>query len=319
MSSVPLVICLMGPTAAGKTALAIELARRVPLGVISVDSAMVYRRMNIGTGKPAPGLLAEIPHRLIDIREPWERYSAGEFVRDARAAIAEVLSIGRVPLLVGGTMLYFRSLWQGLSALPGGDSDLRAAIDRRAADVGWPALHAELARVDPLSAERLQPTDRQRIQRALEVWQITGVPLSAQQGRASPPGDLRFLRIAVVPDDRQLLHDRIKARLGEMLLQGFVGEVEGLMQLPGMRADFPAMRAVGYRQLWGMLTGDCGLAEAERRALAATRQLAKRQLTWLRHEACEQRLAMEAPHLAGKVEAILRLHGVQDALSVSSR
>jgi tRNA dimethylallyltransferase len=318
MSTVPLVVCLMGPTATGKTALAIELARRLPVGLISVDSALVYRGMNIGTGKPDAGLLAEIPHRLIDIREPWESYSAGEFVRDVRTAIAEVVSAGRVPLLVGGTMLYFRSLWQGLSVLPEGDSEVRAALDLRAAVVGWPALHAELARVDPRTAERLQPTDRQRIQRALEVWQLTGVPLSTQQGHASPPDDLRFLRIAVMPGERQLLHARIEARFSEMLAQGFVGEVEELMQLPDMRADCPAMRAVGYRQLWEMLAGNHDRAEAERRALAATRQLAKRQLTWLRHEVCEQRIAMEANDLAGAVEARLRAHGVQDAISVSS-
>lgn len=314
----PLVVCLMGPTATGKTALAIELARRLPVGLISVDSALVYRRMNIGTGKPGARLLAEIPHGLIDIREPWESYSAGEFVRDARTAIAEVVSAGRVPLLVGGTMLYFRSLWQGLSALPEGDSEVRAAIDQRAAVIGWPALHAELARVDPPSAERLQPTDRQRIQRALEVWQLTGIPLSVQQGRASPPDDLRFLRIGVIPGERQLLHARIEARFREMLAQGFIGEVEELMRLPEMRADCPAMRAVGYRQLWGMLAGNHDRAEAERRALSATRQLAKRQLTWLRHEVCEQRIAMEATDLAGAVEATLRVHGVQDAISVSS-
>jgi tRNA dimethylallyltransferase len=308
----------MGPTATGKTALAIELARRLPVGVISVDSALVYRRMDIGTGKPEPTLLAEIPHRLIDIREPWQSYSAGEFVRDVRTAIAEVVSAGRVPLLVGGTMLYFRSLWQGLSVLPEGDPAVRAAIDQRAADVGWPALHAELARVDPSCAARLQPTDRQRIQRALEVWQLTGVALSVQQGRAVPPGDLRFLRIAVLPGDRRLLHARIEARLSEMLLQGFVAEVEGLMQLPEMHAGRPAMRAVGYRQLWGMLAGDYDRAEAERRALAATRQLAKRQLTWLRHESCEQLFAMETTGLPGAVEAALRAQGLRDALSPSS-
>jgi tRNA dimethylallyltransferase len=318
MSNAPLVVCLMGPTAAGKTALAIELSRRMPVGVISVDSALVYRRMDIGTGKPGPALLAEVPHRLIDIREPWESYSAGEFVRDARAAIAEVVSAGRVPLLVGGTMLYFRSLWHGLSALPEGDAEVRTEIDRRAALAGWPALHAELARVDPLSAARLQPNDRQRIQRALEVWQLTGLPLSAQQGRASPPDDLRFLRLAVLPGDRKLLHARIEARFREMLAQGFVAEVGRLMRLPGMHADRPAMRTVGYRQLWGMLAGDYDQATAERRALAATRQLAKRQLTWLRHEPGVQAFAMESDDLPGAVEAALRSQGLRDALSASS-
>ena len=317
MTNPPLVICLMGPTAVGKTALAVELARRFPVSIVSVDSALVYRGMDIGTGKPAPELLAEVPHRLIDIREPWESYSAGEFLRDARSAIGEIVAAGRVPLLVGGTMLYFRSLWQGLSELPEADSEVRAAIDRLAAESGWPALHDELARVDPLTAKRLHPTDRQRIQRALEVYQLTGVPLSAQQGRASPARDLRFLRIAVIPQDRQLLHARIEARFSEMLAQGFVAEVQGLMQLPPMRADRPAMRAVGYRQLWGMLAGDYDRAEAGRRALAATRQLAKRQLTWLRHEVCELSIAMEAD-LAAEVGAALRAHGVQDALSVSS-
>lgn len=308
----------MGPTAVGKTALAIELARRMPVGVISVDSALVYRRMDIGTGKPGPALLAEVPHRLIDIREPWESYSAGEFLRDARAAIAEVVAAGCVPLLVGGTMLYFRSLWHGLSALPEGDAEVRADIDRRAALAGWPALHAELARVDPPSAARLQPNDRQRIQRALEVWQLTGLPLSAQQGRASAPADLRFLRLAVLPGDRKLLHARIESRFRAMLAQGFAGEVEQLMRLPEMHADRPAMRAVGYRQLWGMLAGDYDQATAERRALAATRQLAKRQLTWLRHEPGVQAFAMESADLPGAVEAVLRSQGLRDALSASS-
>ncbi len=315
MNNLPLVICLLGPTAAGKTALAVELARRFPVSVISVDSALVYRGMDIGTGKPGPAVLAEVPHRLIDIREPWQSYSAGEFVRDGRAAIAEVVAAGRIPLLVGGTMLYFRSLWHGLSALPTADSEVRAAIDLRAASDGWPALHAELARVDPLTAQRLHPTDRQRIQRALEVYTLTGVPLSAQQGRAEPVTDLRFLRIAIVPGDRQLLHTRIQVRFSEMLAQGFVGEVARLMQLPEMRVDCPAMRAVGYRQLWGMLAGDYDQAEAERRALAATRQLAKRQLTWLRQETCELHLAMESATLRAEVEAVLLAHGVRDALS----
>jgi tRNA dimethylallyltransferase len=318
MSSSPLVICLMGPTAAGKTALAVELARRFPVGVISVDSALVYRGMDIGTGKPGAEILAEVPHRLIDIREPWESYSAGEFVQDVRVAIAGVVAAGRVPLLVGGTLLYFRSLWQGLSALPTADSEVRAAIDRRAAAIGWPALHAELASIDPLTAQRLHPTDRQRIQRALEVHALTGIPLSAQQGRASPASDLHFLRIALIPENRQLLHARIEARFNEMLARGFRTEVEGLMQLPEMRVDCPAMRAVGYRQLWGMLAGDYDRAEAERRALAATRQLAKRQLTWLRHELCELRIAMESHDPVAEAVSALRERGVRDALSASS-
>lgn len=318
MSSSPLVICLMGPTAAGKTALAVELARRFPVGVISVDSALVYRGMDIGTGKPGAEILAEVPHRLIDIREPWESYSAGEFVQDVRVAIAGVVAAGRVPLLVGGTLLYFRSLWQGLSALPTADSEVRAAIDRRAAAIGWPALHAELASIDPLTAQRLHPTDRQRIQRALEVHALTGIALSAQQGRASPASDLHFLRIALIPENRQLLHARIEARFNEMLARGFCTEVAGLMQLPEMRVDCPAMRAVGYRQLWGMLAGDYDRAEAERRALAATRQLAKRQLTWLRHELCELRIAMESRDLVAEAVSALRERGVRDALSVSS-
>ena len=317
MTNPPLVICLMGPTATGKTALAVELARRFPVSIVSVDSALVYRGMDIGTGKPTPEVLAEVPHRLIDIREPWESYSAGEFVRDARAAIDEIVATGRVPLLVGGTMLYFRSLWQGLSELPVANSEVRAAIDVRAAVIGWPALHAELARVDPLTAQRLHPTDRQRIQRALEVHELTGVPLSAQQGQASPADDLCFLRIAVIPGDRQLLHARIEARFREMLARGFIAEVEELMQLPGLRPEQPAMRAVGYRQLWEMLAGDYDRAEAECRALAATRQLAKRQLTWLRHEVWELQIAMEAD-LVAEVAAVLPAYGVRDALSVSS-
>ncbi len=301
-----LAICLFGPTATGKTRLAVELATRGPFEIISVDSAMVYRGLDIGTGKPDAQTLQAAPHRLIDIRDPWEAYSAGDFVRDAAAAIAEVRAAGRVPLLVGGTFLYFRALLTGLSPLPRADLRLRAALDERASAEGWPALHAELARVDPAAAARIAPVDRQRIQRALEVFQLTGRPLSALQGQRTPAIEGRFLRLALVPGARAELRALIAARFRQMIAAGFIEEVRGLMQRPLMDLTRPAMRAVGYRQVWAFLAGRTGQVEAEEQAIVATARLAKRQLTWLRSEPVDAALHADAKNLAEQVLGLVR-------------
>jgi tRNA dimethylallyltransferase len=277
----------MGPTASGKTDIAIELCRRFPLEVISVDSALVYRGMDIGTAKPDADTLGETPHRLIDIREPEDSYSAGEFVRDALEEMRSIFESGRTPLLVGGTMMYFRSLTAGMAELPAADAELRAAIDAEAEERGWPALHEELRQVDPVAAERINPNDSQRIQRALEVYRLSGRALSAWQQSetdAAPAEDIAFEKLALLVEPRSLLHERIALRLERMLDAGFLDEVRRLMRRPGLRRESPAMRAVGYRQFWSHLAGECSFEEARSRALAATRQLAKRQITWLRSE-----------------------------------
>jgi tRNA dimethylallyltransferase len=275
----------MGPTASGKTDVALKLAEDFPADIISVDSALVYRGMDIGTAKPDTETLRRVPHRLIDIRDPEDSYSAGEFVRDARAAIDASYQRGRVPLLVGGTMLYFRALTEGIAELPEADKEVRAAIDAEARDSGWPALHAQLADVDPVAAARIKPNDSQRIQRALEVFRVSGRSLSDwQAGAASDDREDNFLKIALLPASRKVLHDRIASRLQQMMESGFVEEVKTLMARPGLTARHPSMRAVGYRQIWAFLDGQGGLEDAADKALAATRQLAKRQLTWLRSE-----------------------------------
>ena len=279
------VVCLMGPTASGKTGLAVQLTGELPLDIISVDSALVYRGMDIGTAKPDAATLAKAPHRLIDIREPEEPYSAGAFVRDACREIDAIHRAGRIPLLVGGTMLYFRSLVGGIAELPEACAEVRRDIDRRAAESGWPALHEELARVDPDAAARIGPNDRQRIQRALEVYRVSGRPLSAWQAAApTRAAAYRYIKLALIDPERRRLHERIDRRFVRMLEAGFPDEVATLMKRPGLGPDSPAMRAVGYRQMWAHLAGDCSLDEATARAQAATRQLAKRQLTWLRGE-----------------------------------
>ncbi|MEJ2299153.1 MAG: tRNA (adenosine(37)-N6)-dimethylallyltransferase MiaA [Woeseiaceae bacterium] len=278
-------ILLMGPTATGKTELAIGLCKRFPCEIISVDSALVYRGMDIGTAKPDRSTLERHPHRLVDILEPEDSYSAGEFVRDAYREMDEILAAGRIPLLVGGTMMYFRALTQGIAKLPAADEDVRNAIDTRAAAHGWPALHDELSRIDPEAAARIQPNDRQRIQRALEVYRVSGKSLSEWQRATSPArDDIDYLKVGLNIEPRSILHERCAARLDAMLGAGFVAEVAGLRARPALTAAHPSMRAVGYRQFWQHLDGDFDLAEACERALYATRQLAKRQVTWLRSE-----------------------------------
>jgi len=278
-------ILLMGPTASGKTDFATQLCERFPCDVVSVDSALVYRGMDIGTAKPDAAALARTPHRLIDFLEPEQSYSAGEFVRDACREMDAIFAAGRVPLLVGGTMMYFRALTRGIASLPGADDAARAAIDAAAEERGWPALHADLERVDPAAAARIKPHDRQRIQRALEVYRVSGKPLSEWQRDSAPArDDIGYLKIGLHIEPRSLLHERCARRLDAMLSDGFIEEVERLRRRPGLSADHPSMRAVGYRQIWRYLDGAFGLEEARDRALFATRQLAKRQVTWLRSE-----------------------------------
>lgn len=278
------VVLLMGPTASGKSAVAMALAERVGGEIVSVDSAQVYRGMDIGTAKPGAAERARVPHHLLDIVEPDMRYSAAKFAADAGAAIAAIRARGRVPILAGGTMLYFKVLREGLSSLPPADAGVRADLDARAAAQGWPALHAELARVDPASAARLDPNDAQRVQRALEVWMLTGVALSQLQGRrtAHAPALGRIVSIALVPSDRARLHRAIAARFDAMLGAGLLDEVAGLRLRHALTADLPSMRCVGYRQAWEHQQGQYDAQEMRLRALAATRQLAKRQFTWLR-------------------------------------
>ena len=281
----PPVVLLMGPTATGKTDLADALHQALPLEVVSVDSAMVYRGMDIGTAKPDAAFLQRCPHRLIDICDPADPYSTGRFVADARREIEQIHAAGRIPLLVGGTMLYFRALQQGLADLPEADKVLRAEIDAKAARIGWPAMHEKLRRVDPDAAARIRPQDSQRIQRALEVFKLSGEPLSRLQAAATataPPW--RYVKLALWPPDRAGLAARIATRFHRMLEAGFVAEVEKLRARPDIHSGLPSMRAVGYRQILACLEGRYELAEAERLAIVATRQLAKRQLTWLRAE-----------------------------------
>jgi len=274
----------MGPTAAGKTDLAVELVQNHPLDIISVDSALVYRGLEIGAAKPGPEVLRRAPHRLIDLCAPTEAYSAADFCRDAAAAMEQSRAAGRVPLLVGGTGLYFRSLQRGLSALPEADPDVRSRLEAEAAEQGWGALHERLQRLDPAAGARIHRNDPQRIQRALEVIEISGRGLSEQQGRRRPSLPFRVLKFALCPADRSVLHERIARRFGAMVEAGLLAEVAALMRIPGVHADLPAMRAVGYRQAWQHLSGELAAAEWKERGIFATRQLAKRQITWMRSE-----------------------------------
>ena len=294
----------MGPTAAGKTDVAIELRERYPFEIISVDSALVYRGMDIGTAKPDAETLRLAPHRLVDILDPEEAYSAGDFVRDAQREMQDICAAGRVPLLVGGTMMYFRALLGGIAKLPTADAEIRRAIDADAEKLGWPAMHARLREVDPVAAERINANDSQRIQRALEVFDISGRSLTDWQQEAAegaPDPDTRFIKVALQIPDRQVLHQRIEERLAWMFGNGFVDEVAQLRQRPALTREMPSMRSVGYRQVWAQLEGEYTLAEGQYRALVATRQLAKRQITWLRSESD---LFSVSPLEAGNVGAI---------------
>ena len=280
----PPAIFLMGPTASGKTALACDLAERFPLALASVDSALVYRGLDIGAAKPDAATLARHPHALVDILDPWQAYSAAEFRTDALAVMEATTRSGRIPLLVGGTGLYFRALERGLSALPQADPGVRARLADEAARIGWGALHARLASLDPQAGARIRPRDAQRIQRALEVIELTGQPMSALQLGRGPRLPWRVLKLALVPDDRAALHARIARRFDAMLAEGFLDEARRLRAAPGWREDLPAMRAVGYRQAWAHVDGREDAARFREKAIFATRQLAKRQLTWLRGE-----------------------------------
>ncbi len=285
------VICVMGATATGKTDIAIDLRSRFPVDIISVDSALVYRGMDIGTAKPAPEVLAEHPHQLVDILDPEQSYSAGEFVADARRLIDASHAAGRIPLLAGGTMMYFRALTSGIADLPVADPAIRARIDAEADEEGWPSLHARLAEVDPASASRINENDSQRIQRALEVHEQSGVPLSEWQSRdtENPAGEgLRFIKLGLVIEPRQLLHQRIAQRLNVMINSGLEEEVKTLMTRPMLTREHSSMRSVGYRQFWEYLEGLTDVETASDKALFATRQLAKRQITWMRSETSMQ-------------------------------
>ena len=296
----PQAVFLMGPTAAGKTALACALAERYPLGLISVDSALVYRGLDIGTAKPDAATLARHPHALIDIRDPAHAYSAADFRADALAAMRRLVEAGKVPLLVGGTGLYFRALERGLSNLPEADPGLRARLAAEAAGQGWAVLHARLARLDPLAAARIRASDPQRIQRALEVIELSGRPLSAQQGAARMRLPYRVLKLVLIPADRAPLHARIAMRFDAMLAAGFLDEVRGLRERGDLQRDLPALRAVGYRQAWEHFDGASDALDFRAQAIAATRQLAKRQITWLRGELDAQVLDPEGAGCAGR-------------------
>jgi len=281
-TSGPAIVCLMGPTASGKSAAAMHVAAALPVEIISVDSALVYRGMDIGTAKPDAAERAAVPHHLIDVIDPREPYSAARFAADALRLVDEIRGRGRLPLLVGGTMLYFKALRDGLDDLPEGDAIVRARIERAAQEQGWPALHARLATVDPVTAARLAPGDSQRISRALEVFEISGFPLSALHGRANSAPQRSFLNISLEPSDRAVLHARIEQRFDAMLAAGFLDEVRALRARGDLSPDLPSMRCVGYRQAWSYLEGTLHGAEMRGQAIAATRQLCKRQITWLR-------------------------------------
>jgi tRNA dimethylallyltransferase len=302
-------VLVAGPTCAGKTALALAVAERFPVEIVSVDSAQVYRGLDIGTSKPSREEQGRVRHHLIDVCDPAEAYSAGRFRRDALALVEAIRSRGRIPLLVGGTMLYFRALTRGIAPLPAADATVRAQIDERARRIGWPALHGELASRDPAAAARIRPTDGQRIQRAREVLQLTGEPLSQLQRLTAPP-PLVFAAFALAPDDRAQLYARIDARFLAMMEQGFLEEVRGLRSRGDLHPDLPSLRCVGYRQLWAHLAGECDLAMAIAAGQRATRNLAKRQLTWIRSEPTFCRIrGLEDPALAPMLAELAALAG----------
>ena len=308
----PSCICIAGPTASGKTAAAMAIAQHHAVEIISVDSALVYRGMDIGTAKPTPDELAAVPHHLVDIRDPLQAYSAAEFVADAERLIQEISARGRLPLLVGGTMLYFKALFDGLDDMPKADPAVRAVLAAEAAAQGWPALHAELARVDPATAARLAPNDSQRISRALEVFRVSGRPLSffhaqgAAKKAAAGEGDTAApVLISLEPQDRAWLHERIALRFDAMLAAGFIDEVKALRARGDLNPDLPSMRCVGYRQAWEALDGDYPMAELRDKGIFATRQLAKRQITWLRSMPRRRVVACDEPQALQQVLEIV--------------
>ncbi len=304
-------VLLMGPTASGKSALALALCELLSCEIVSVDSAQVYRGMDIGTAKPDAATRARTPHHLIDLCDPAQAYSAARFCLDAVRVVGEIRARGRIPLLVGGTMLYFRALQQGLSELPPASAEFRAALAQEAARVGWPALHARLAQRDPVTAARLHPNDAQRVQRALEILEHSGTPPS---GHAPPAGgglDGPVVKLALNPPQRSVLHARIAARFRQMMRDGFLDEVARLRARGDLTPDLPSMRAVGYRQLWAHLDGACDLVTAEERGIAATRQFAKRQLTWLRAEPAATWLDPGLPDLVARASEQIRSAAVE--------
>lgn len=279
----PKIVAIMGPTASGKTAAALAIAQHIPSEIISVDSALVYKEMDIGSAKPSASELAAVPHHLINIIDPSESYSVAQFLKDTQRLATEIIARGKLPLLVGGTMMYFKALIDGIDQLPEGNPAIRAELDAQAEQIGVPGLHAQLAQIDPITAERLKPNDSQRIQRALEIYMITGKPMSAliaQQARAEMP--FNMLSLSLEPSDRSALHQRIAQRFDIMLEQGFLDEVRQLRERGDLHPNLPSIRCVGYRQAWEYLDGQISFDEMRERGIIATRQLAKRQLTWLR-------------------------------------
>jgi tRNA dimethylallyltransferase len=306
----PSVVLIMGPTGAGKTDLALRLAERLPVEIVSVDSAMVYRGLDVGTGKPPRSILQRYPHHLVDILDPADAYSAGQFVRDAERAIAAIRSRGRLPLCVGGTMLYFRALRHGLAELPSADADTRAQLDAEAQRRGWPALHAELAAIDPAAAARIQPNDSQRIQRALEIFRLSGKTVSELHAVGAVKPKLDCVAYAWSPSDRSRLYTGIEARFEQMMQAGLLAEVERLYGRGDLHPRLPAIRSVGYRQLWEHLSGASTLDAAVRNAVLATRHLARRQLVWLRKESdlnwVDALDCAAAAHIERKVASVCR-------------
>lgn len=291
----PIILCLMGPTASGKTELAIQLTQILPLEIISVDSALIYRGMNIGTAKPSKAELEAAPHHLIDICDPSEAYSVGQFCEEAKIEIQKILAKGRIPFLVGGTLLYFRALQKGISDLPRADLEIRKKIQSDAKTLGWKTLHEKLAEIDPEAAKSIHPNDAQRIGRALEVYLSTGETLSSRHQIGLPEIEYEFVNLILLPKDRAALHLKIAERMDIMLKQGFIEEVRALYERGDLHPNLPALRTVGYRQVWGYLAGEYDFASMREKAIAATRQLAKRQYTWLRK--WEGGLFLERPDL----------------------
>lgn len=312
LAAPPPAILLMGPTASGKSRIALDIAKYFPVEIISVDSAQVYRHMDVGTAKPSQEARASVPHHLVDLIEPHQRYSAAQFLHDALAALREITERGNIPLLVGGTMLYFRTLIEGLSELPAADGIVRTMIEDRAKTRGWPEIHADLLQFDPVSAARIKPTDSQRIQRALEVYYLTGKPMSEIFKKSRASGiPYRAISIALVPGDRGVLHQRIAQRFEDMLELGLIDEVRAIRDKFRITGESPSMRCVGYRQIWMHLEKKMDIAETRQKALAATRQLAKRQLTWLRSMRHVQEFDCLAEDLPDQVRRHLMEAGLQ--------